>query len=84
MNEQTLNIQEVKSQLSKVLEKVAAGTEVIIAKKGKPVARLSPVERGKPRVQFGMLKGKVKVADDFDDPLPNDVLSDFEGRECGS
>ena len=79
MTAQTLNMHEVKSQLSKVLEKVAAGTEVIIAKKGKPVARLSPVETGKPRVQFGVLKGKVKVGEGFDDPLPNDVLSDFEG-----
>jgi prevent-host-death family protein len=80
MSTETLNIHEVKTQLSELLEKVAAGTDVIIAKEGKPIARLSPVESGKLRIRFGVLKGRVMVAHDFDAPLPEDVLSEFEGR----
>ena len=63
-----------------MLEKVAAGTDVIIAKEGKPVARLSSVESGKVRIRFGVLKGKVKMGHDFDAPLPEGVLLEFEGR----
>ena len=48
------------------------------------MARLSPIEGSKPQIRFGVLKGKVKVADDFDARLPDDVLSEFEGRVCGS
>ena len=84
MSTQTLNIHEVKTQLSRLLEEVATGTEVIIAKAGKPMARLSRIEGSKPQIRFGVLQGKVKVADDFDAPLPGDVLSEFEGRVCGS
>jgi prevent-host-death family protein len=84
MSTQTLNVHEVKTQLSKLLEEVATGTEVIIEKAGKPMARLSPIEGSKPQIRFGVLKDKVKVADDFDAPLPEDVLSGFEGRVCGS
>ena len=80
MSTQTLNIHEVKNQLSELLEKVAAGADVIIAREGKPVARLSPVESGRQRIRFGLLKGKVKVAHDFDAPLPDGVVSEFEGR----
>jgi hypothetical protein len=45
----------------------------------KPIARLSRIEGGKSNIRFGILKGKVKVADDFDAPLPDDILSEFEG-----
>ena len=83
MSTQTLNINEVKTQLSQLLEEVASGKEVIIAEAGKPMARLSPIKGNKPQIRFGVLKGRVKVADDFDAPLPDDVLLEFEGRECG-
>ncbi|MGA7875601.1 MAG: hypothetical protein WCA08_08050 [Desulfoferrobacter sp.] len=53
---------------------------MIIAEGGKPVARISRVGEGKPKIFFGVLKGKVKVAEDFDAPLPADVLSEFEGN----
>ena len=76
---QTLNINEVRAQLSQLVEEVATGSEVIIAKGGKPIARLSRIEGGKSNIRFGILKGKVKVADDFDAPLPDDILSEFEG-----
>jgi antitoxin (DNA-binding transcriptional repressor) of toxin-antitoxin stability system len=57
---------------------------IIIADKGKPMARLSRIEETHPRIQFGVLKGKIKVSDDFDAPLPDRILSEFEGTECGS
>ena len=81
---QTFNIQEAKIHLSSLLQVVASGAEVIIAKAGKPMARLSPIEESRPQIRFGVLKGKVKVSDDFDAPLPDNILLEFEGRECGS
>ena len=81
---QTLNINEVKTRLSRLVEEVATGAEIIIAKAGKPIARLSRIEGGKPEIRFGVLKGKVKVADDFDAPLPDEILYEFEGRKCSS
>lgn len=84
MRTQTLNINEVKAQLSHLVEAVATGSEVIIAKRGKPIARLSRIEGSKPKIRFGILNGKVKVADDFDAPLPDEILSEFEGQKCNS
>ncbi len=81
---QTFNIQEAKIHLSSLLQAVASGAEVIIAKAGKPMARLSRIEESRPQIRFGVLKGKVKVSDDFDAPLPDNILLEFEGRECGS
>lgn len=77
---QTVNIHEAKTHLSRLLESVAAGQEIIVAKAGKPMARLSPI--GKPSVaslRLGILKGKVTVAEDFDAPLPVGALTAFEG-----
>lgn len=62
-----INVHQAKTQLSKLLEEVSLGKEVIIAKAGKPVAKLSAYkEEKKPRVP-GLLKGKIFVSDDFDD-----------------
>lgn len=72
-----VNIHEAKTHLSKLLARVAAGEEIIIAKDGVPVARLLPIERP-PRRVFGVDEGVFRVPDDFDAPLPADVLSDFE------
>ena len=71
-----INIHEAKTQLSKIVEDVAAGREVIIAKAGKPMARLSPLTP-RPK-QLGLLKGKLKVPDDFNAPLDDDELAAFE------
>ena len=84
MNTQTVNIKEAKAHLARLLEKVASGTEVIIAKEGKPMARVSRIEERKSKIRFGVLKGKVKISDDFDAPLSEDLLSEFEGSGCGS
>ena len=56
------------------------GIEVIIAKAGKPMARISRIEKNSSKIRFGILKGKVKVSENFDAPLPDDLLSKFEGN----
>lgn len=76
---QTVNIHEAKSQLSRLIEAVVSGEEVVIAKAGTPVVRLVAVDK-KPKLRFGLMKGKIKIADDFNAPLPDDVLATFEGR----
>jgi len=76
----TVNVHAAKSQLSRLLDAAVAGEEVIIAKAGKPVARLVPFGQKKEPRKLGILAGKLHVPDDFDDPLPDDVLADFEGR----
>ena len=74
-----VNIHEAKSRLSELLRRVAAGEEVVIARAGKPVARLLPFDPPPmPRVP-GTAKGLISIGDDFDAPLPEGVLEDFEG-----
>lgn len=75
----TVNIHQAKTQLSRLIERVCAGEEIIIARGGKPVARLAPLERRRPR-RLGLLKGKIWVAKDFNAPLPDDLLDLFEGK----
>ena len=75
-----VNIYDAKTRLSQLVEQVAAGEDVIIARGGKPVARLTRLEASRPRIRFGLLKGKVKIAGDFDAPLPAEILAQFEGR----
>ena len=75
-----VNIYEAKTRLSQLVEAAAAGEEIVIARAGKPVARLMPLrERAEPR-KPGCLKGRFRVADDFDAPLPDDMLDAFEGK----
>jgi antitoxin (DNA-binding transcriptional repressor) of toxin-antitoxin stability system len=69
----TVNIHAAKSQLSRLLEAAVAGEEVIIAKAGKPVGRLE-------RRKLGTLAGQFRNPDDFDDPLPDEILDTFEKR----
>ena len=79
MKTTTVNIHEAKTHLSRLLARVAKGEEVVIAKAGKPLARLVAIE--KPRTMADALdlyKGQVWVAPDFDAPLPEDVQADFE------
>ena len=74
-----VNIFQAKTQLSQLIEKAEQGEEVIIARAGKPVVRLTALKPEKKKIRFGGLKGKVWIADDFDAPLPRDVLAEFEG-----
>ncbi len=75
-----INIHEAKTQLSKLIEAVEAGEEVIIARAGKPVARLVPFKPVKPVRMPGLMEGKIWISEDFNDPLPEDILDYFEGR----
>ena len=75
----TVNIHEAKTHLSRLVEKVAAGAEIVIAKNGVPRAKLVPLGSIRP-LKFGVLKGKIRYPEDFDAPLPDEVLAQFEGR----
>jgi prevent-host-death family protein len=78
---QTVNIYEAKTQLSKLVDLASSGTDVVIARAGKPVARLTSLKQKQKRViNFGALEGKGWIADDFDAPLPDEILAQFEGR----
>jgi len=68
-----------KTHLSRLVEEVAEGAEIVIAKNGVPRARLVPLGRVRP-LKFGVLKGKIRYPHDFDAPLPGEVLALFEGR----
>jgi len=74
----TVNIFEAKTQLSKLIQRVENGEDVIIARAGKPVARLTRLEQVKRPIRYGGLKGKIWIAEDFDAPLPPEVLAEFE------
>ena len=76
----TVNIHAAKSQLSRLLDAAVAGEEVIIAKAGKPVARLVPIEKKQERRKLGTLAGQFTVPDELDDPLSDEILDAFEGR----
>lgn len=73
---QITNISEAKAQLSSLIEKVLAGEDVIIGKAGKPVAKLIRYENNRQPRKPGALKGKIKIADDFDS-LPRDIARAF-------
>jgi prevent-host-death family protein len=72
-----VNIYEAKTNFSKLVDAVIHGNEIIIAMAGKPVAKLGPINK-KPERRFGLLKGQIKIAKDFDAPLPEEFLADFE------
>jgi len=73
----TVNIHEAKTHLSRLLRRVLRGEEIIIARAGIPVARLSPIPTHRERV-FGADRGLFVVPDDFNAPLPDDLQSAFE------
>lgn len=81
----TVNIHEAKTHLSRLLAEVAGGEEIVIARAGKPIARLVPADR--PRRMADLLdidRGRIIVHDDFTAPLPDDLLTLFEGKEAAS
>jgi prevent-host-death family protein len=79
--ENTVNIYEAKTHLSALVEKAAHGEEIVIAKAGKPMAKLVPLEQKVlPQRKFGQnVLGITYIAPDFDAPLPEDIISDFYG-----
>ena len=76
-----VNIHEAKTHLSRLLQRVAAGEEVTISRAGVPVARLVAVQPRTAVRPMGFAKGEIWVADDFDAPLPDDLLAAFYGGE---
>ena len=76
----TVNIYDAKTRLSQLVDRAAAGDDVVVGRNGKPLVRITRLEVPKRSIKFGLLKGKVKIAKDFDAPLPDDVLAGFEGR----
>jgi prevent-host-death family protein len=74
-----VNIYDAKTQLSKLVDEAAAGNDVVIARGGKPVARLTRLDVPKRKLRFGVLKGRIKISDDFDSALPDDLLTQFLG-----
>ncbi len=71
-----INIHEAKTHLSKLVEEVALGEEIIIAKAGKPIAKLIPLEKNKCTARVpGGLKGQIWIANHFDEPMPKNELA---------
>jgi prevent-host-death family protein len=76
----TVNIHEAKTHLSRLVEDVGQGEEVIIARAGKPVARLVSATKARRRRKLGWLAARFEVPVDFDAALPEEVLAEFEGE----
>jgi prevent-host-death family protein len=76
----TVNIYEAKTQLSKLVDLAAKGEDIVIARNGKPIARLTTLKPEKRPLVLGLLEGKGWIAEDFDAPLPDEILAGFEGR----
>ncbi len=79
MPRKIVNIYQAKTHLSKLVDEAASGREVVIAKAGVPRARLVPIDAPRRRRRPGGAKGRIRIAADFDTPLPPDVLAAFLG-----
>ena len=75
-----INIHQAKTQFSRLVERVAGGEEIIIAKSGKPVARLIPYAPKRAVRRPGAMRGKIRIKKNFDEPLPKEILASFEGK----
>lgn len=74
----TVNVHDAKTHFSKLLNRVESGEEIVIAKAGKPVARLSPLAKKVQKRVPGSAKGRIVLRKDFLEPLPESVLDEFE------
>ncbi len=74
-----INIYEAKTRLSQLVDEAASGKDVIIARAGRPVARLTRLKEASGKRRLGILDGKFRIPDDFNRPLPDAVLRSFEG-----
>ena len=76
-----ISLYDAKTKLSALVEEAAAGDEIIIAKNGKPRAKLVPIDRpARPRRVPGLFAGRIQIADDFDAPWPDDIRRALEGE----
>lgn len=78
-----VNIHQAKTQFSKLLRQVQEGEEIVIANRGVPVARIVPLPPANSRRELGKYEGQIIISDDFDAPLPDDLLDAFEGTSSG-
>jgi prevent-host-death family protein len=77
-----INIYEAKTRLSSLVDQVSQGESFVIAKSGTPLAKLVPLSEGKAaKIRFGLMKGKIRFAEDFDAPLPDEIIDAFEGSK---
>jgi prevent-host-death family protein len=75
-----VNVHDAKTHFSRLLDRAQAGQEFVIAKAGRPVARLGPLTRQGKKRRLGLLDGKFRIPADFNGPLPDEVITAFEGR----
>ena len=75
-----ISVYAAKMHLSRLLDRAANGEEVVITRNRRPVAKLVPVGTARGARRLGALRGKIRVAKDFDAPLPGEVLDAFEGK----
>ncbi len=76
-----VNIYEAKTHFSKLVARVLAGEEIVVARAGQPLIKLVAITPASPKRMSGSLAGKVHIRDDFDDPLPEDLLEAFESGD---
>jgi prevent-host-death family protein len=76
-----VNIHQAKTDLSRLVERAEAGEEIVIARAGKPAAKLVPLTKARGRRKLGLLDGKFQIPDDFNAPLPESVIRAFDGRK---
>ena len=76
-----VNIHQAKTHLSKLIERAEAGEEIVIARAGKPAAKLVPVRSTRTRRRLGLLDGKFTIPDDFNAPLTDSVIRAFERND---
>lgn len=74
-----INIHQAKTHLSRYVQEAAQGKEIIIAKAGKPVARIAPLVTSKAARKLGLLDKKALIPDNFNEPLADEVLAEFLG-----
>ena len=77
----TVNIHQAKTNLSKLLAMVESGQSITIARAGHPIAIIQPILKNKPKRTLGLMQGEIWVAEDFDAPLPDEILSGFEPNQ---
>ena len=80
MADKMYNLYEAKMSLSRLVDRAASGEEIILSKAGKPLAKLVPFRRNAEPRQPGGWEGRARISEDFDAPLPLEILDAFEGR----
>lgn len=80
MSETIYNLYEAKTSLSRLVDRASKGEEIILSKAGKPLAKLVPYERSAVPRQPGGWEGRIRISEDFDAPLPQEIQAPFEGH----